>query len=386
MEKFNMVGIFHSKKEGTMKNRILSVLSLITVFAVFLFSSACPNPQNQYAIDTLPGCNDCTTTLDEDILAELVSKIEDGDYGNIHSLIIIHNDSLALEEYFMEWNRDMLHYCYSVTKSFTSALIGIALEEGYINGLAENLLNFFPEYDDIENLDERKESITLENVLTMTAGFTWDETSTPYVDSEGNPNPENDAIKMNQSSDWIKYMLDLPMSDDPGTKWTYSTGCSILLSGVIANETGQTAEVFAKENLFSKIGITNWGWTTGPNGIINTGAGLQLYPVDMAMFGYLYLKNGLLNGEQIVPENWVIESTRTHVASYAYHWYKFLDSFADDYPETVGTFTAVGYAGQFIMVIPNINMVIVSTADNPGQAPAIFSMLFGYILPALKEK
>jgi len=119
-----------------------------------------------------------------------------GDYGNIHSVIIIHNDGLALEEYFMEWNRHMLHMCASVTKSFTSSLIGIAIEEGYISGLEEEILNFFPEYDDIENLDERKESITFENVLTMTGGFTWDEIGIPYTDSEGNPNPENDLMKM----------------------------------------------------------------------------------------------------------------------------------------------------------------------------------------------
>jgi CubicO group peptidase (beta-lactamase class C family) len=342
-------------------------------------------PQDEYAIDTLPGCDGCPYELDKTILAELLTKIEDGDYGNIESLIIIHNDSLALEEYFREWNRHMLHDCFSVTKSFTSALVGIAIDQGKIAGVAENLLNYFPEYNDIENLDERKESITLENVLTMTAGFTWNENDVPVFDNEGNPNPENDAIKLHYSSDWIKYMLDLPMSDDPGTKWNYNTGCTRLLSGIIAKETGQTAEEFAEENLFSKIGITNWEWATGPDGITDTGAGLALHPVNMAMFGYLFLKNGLLNGEQIVPESWVEESTSRHIAMYGYQWWV-LPDVTNDYPETEGIFYAVGHGGQYIMIIPNINMVIVTTAKKLSDPGPMFDMLFDYILPAVKDK
>jgi len=358
----------------------------MTILAVFIFINACPNLQKQYAIDTLPGCDDCPTELDEEILTVLVNKIENGDFGNIHSLIIIHNDSLALEEYFMEWNRHMLHNCFSVTKSFTSALIGIAIEKGYISGIKEKLLSFFPEYDDIENLDEKKESITLENVLTMTAGFTWNEFGIPYTDSEGNPNPANDAIKMAESVDWIKYMLDLSISDDPGTKWNYNSGCTVLLSGIIKKETGQLAEEFAKENLFDKIGVTNWEWHTGPNEITNTGWGLALHPVDMAMFGYLFLKNGILNGEEIVPENWVEESTSRQIPLYGYQWWVLPDNMTEDHPEANGIFYAQGYGGQNIVIIPNINMVIVSTAENfMGQGGTVFNMLSDYILPALKK-
>jgi CubicO group peptidase (beta-lactamase class C family) len=371
-----------------MKNRILSALSFITILAILLFSSACPNLQNQYAIDSLPGCDDCPTVLDEEILVELVNKIEDGDYGKIHSLIIVHNDTLALEEYFGEWERDMLHICASVTKSFTSALIGIAIEEGYISGLEERLLNFFTEYDDIENLDERKESITLENVLTMTAGFTWDEISTPYFDNEGNPNLENDLVKMGESDDWINHLLNLPMSDDPGKEWNYNSGGSHLLSGILQKGTNQSLEEFAEENLFSALGITNWEWESDPNEITTGGWGLSLHPVDMAMFGYLYLKNGQLNGEQIVPENWIEESTTLHIFMYGYHWWVWPDSISDFYPQAGGTFYALGYGGQQIMIVPNINMVIVATAENfeDQLGDAVRNMLFDYILPALKDK
>ena len=370
-----------------MKRKILSSVSLLILLAILLIISACPSPQNQYAIDFLPGCDDCPTELDEDILAELVKKIEDGDYGNIHSLIIIHNDSLALEEYFMAWNRDMPHNCYSVTKSVTSALVGIALDQDKIDGVEGKLLNYFPEYNDIKNLDERKESITLEHLLTMTAGFAWNEINPPYLDSEGNPNPENDAIELHESSDWIKHVLDLPMANAPGEKFLYNSGCTILLSGIITNTTGQSAEEFAKENLFSKIGITNWEWDTSLDGITNTGWGLVLHPVDMAMFGYLFLKNGLLNGEQIVPKDWLNESTRRHLSIYGYHWYVMPAAMIEDHPEANGIFYATGYGGQHIMIVPSINMVIVTTAENfTGQGGTLFDMLFEYILPAVKEK
>ena len=370
-----------------MKKRILSIFGFITIFAVFFFSSGCPNFKNQYAIDTLPGCEDCPTEIDIDILAELVNKIDNGDYGNIHSLIIIHNDSLALEEYFMDWNRHMLHLCYSATKSVTSALVGIAIDQGKIDGVNGELLSFFSEYDDIENLDERKESITLDDVLSMRPGFTWDESSTFYVDDEGNLNPENDYSKMELSDDWIKYLLDLPMNADPGTQWRYNSGCTTLLSGIITEETGQSAEKFAEENLFSKIGITNWEWTTGPRGITNTAWGLALHPADMAMFGYLFLKKGLLNGEQIMSENWVNTSTTGHVLFYGYHWWVLPDVLIEDHPEAKGTFYALGSGGQYIMIIPNVNMVVVTTAENlPDPREHMFNMLFDYILHAVKEK
>jgi CubicO group peptidase (beta-lactamase class C family) len=343
-------------------------------------------PQDKYAIDNLPGADTPLYELDEEILAELVNQIEAGDFGNIHSLIIIHNDRLVLEEYFMGWTRHMRHRSFSVVKSFTSALIGIAVDQGWINDLDEKLLSFFPEYDDIEHLDERKESITLENVLTMSAGFPWEELSRLPTD------PENDLYKLVISSDWIKYMLDLPMSDDPGTKFVYNSGGAILLSGILANKTGQSAEEFAEDNLFNTLGISNWEWEAGPNEITNASWGLSLHPVNFAMFGYLYLKNGLLNGEQVVSEDWVNESTSNHIDPYGYQWWMLHgyswwdDMVVEAHPGTDGAYQATGYGGQLILVLPNLNMVLVSTAEDlvTHQLPK-YRMLLDYILPALKE-
>ena len=356
-----------------MNNKILSAISYLTILTGFLFISACPNLQSQYAIDSLPGCADCLYELDEEILAELVNKIEAGDYGKVNSLVIIHNDGLALEEYFLGWNRHMLHFCASATKSFISALIGIAIDRGIINGVDETLLSFFPEYDDIAHLNERKESITLENVLTMSSGFTW--------------TPLDSAEVMAETSDWVRYVLDRPMSDEPGTKFVYNSGGSHLLSGIITNITGQSAEAFAADNLFSKIGIYNWEWESDPNAINIGGWGLNMHPVDMAMFGYLYLNNGLLNGEQIISEDWVKKSTTSHLHLYGYQWWVWPEDMLEDHPEAYGMYYAAGGGGQYIFIIPNINMIVVSTAENlGGYGNAGYDILFDYILPAVKEK
>jgi len=392
-----------------MKGKALSTAAIFIILVAALYFNGCssfevpiPNeyPQDAYAIDNLP--LDASNSLDEEILAKLVSQIRIGAFGKIHSLIIIYNGSLVLEKYFRGWTRHMRHPCFSATKSVTSALIGIAINQGQIDGVDENLLNFFPEYNDIANLDERKASITLEHVLTMSAGLTWDEIFTPYFDSSGEPNPENSAVKMYLSDDRIKHVLDLPMRDDPGTRFVYSTGCTTLLSGILANTTGQSAEDFAEENLFSALGITDWEWLTGPNELSDTGAGLELHPVDMAMFGYLYLHDGLFNGEQVVPADWVAESSAKHIAfkepisgedlsDYGYQWWRFTDNSVEGSVEINDIFYASGYGGQFVFIIPHLNMVIASTAANSeyyrmtGLMPAS-RMLFGYIIPAVQDQ
>ena len=378
-----------------MKNKILSITNILSILAFFLFFNACSSPdlelpdetpQDVYAIDSLTGSDNGSYVLDEEMLAEVVGQIEKGHYGNMNSLIIIHNDELVLEEYFNGWNRHMLHDSWSMTKSFTSSLIGIAIEQGYINGVDEKLLDFFPEYDDFENFDERKESITLEHVLTMSAGFSLSKSS-----------------KMSDSTDWIKFMLDIPVTDDPGTTFAYSSGGSHLLSGILQNTTGQTTEEFAVENLFNTLGITDWEWSTDPNGISTGGWGLSLHPANMAVFGYLFLKNGWFNGKQVVPGNWVKQSTAKHITSmtmwggsmdgiydYGYQWWRLNDSFLETMwrgspPETNDIFYALGYGGQYIYVIPHLNMVIVVTAWELYKSWQQ-SFLFNDIYNTVKEK
>jgi CubicO group peptidase (beta-lactamase class C family) len=379
---------------------------MLVILATLLFS-ACPTPdidppeetpQQKYVIDSLSGSNNGSYEFDEDKLAQIVDDVEKGQYGNVHSLIIIHNDGLVMEEYFKGWTRHMLHNGFSVAKSIISALIGIGIEQGSISSVNEKLLSFFSEYSTIDILDGRKESITLKHVLTMSAGFVWDDPSTLSTD------PESYTAKMRESSNWIKYVLDMPMSDNPGTEFLYNSGGSHLLSGILTNKTGQTAEQFAEEHLFNVLGITKWEWKSDPNGLTVAPWGLELHPVNMAMFGYLYLKKGLLNGEQSVPESWVEESTAKYFVveefsvgimdgmfDYGYHWWRFNDSFFESFlwsgdpPKTNDIFYASGYGAQFIYVIPHLDIVMVFTGWEPNK-PWLHGFLFNDLLNAVKEK
>jgi CubicO group peptidase (beta-lactamase class C family) len=289
---------------------------------------------------------------------------------------------LAVEQYFRGYDRERLHVCYSVTKSFTSALIGIAIDKGHLSGLSNNLLGFFPEYTNLQNPSGWKSSLTIHHLLSMSAGFQWDELTIPYT------NPNNDLRLMQISNDWIKFVLDLPVVNLPGSEFTYNSGCSTLLGGIILKATGLNARTFGMNNLLNFLEIEDWFWEQGPNNITNTYGGLELRPVDMIKFGRLYLQRGYWNGEQIIHESWIDYSTATKINinnsyEYAYHWWRYanMSSTAQVLQEN-DVFYALGWGGQYIWVVPHLSMVVVSTGANfeTGDEPRQFFK--DYILPA----
>jgi CubicO group peptidase (beta-lactamase class C family) len=243
------------------------------------------------------------------------------------------------------------------------------------------MLNFFPEYKNtIANFDSLKAKITIRDLLTMTSGFTWDEWTTSYND------PANDVIRLIQTDDWIKYVLDRPMAHKPGTFVTYNSGVSNLLSGIITKATGEPARDFARDNLFSKLGITDWTWDNRPDGVSIGGWGLSLRPVDMIKFGQLYLKKGLWKNEQVISKNWIEESTipynqMNYWCDYGYQWWRYGSAMASVKAEGINF--ASGRGEQFIWVIPDHNAVVVCTAWNDGQN-ILEQVLWDYILRALE--
>jgi len=398
------------KKERISKAYFVILLS----FFIFVSCGPCPEevdppfpipestPQTSYSIDSLPGSDNATTELDPVKLAQLVNLIELGIFQDIHSLIIIKDDKLVLEEYFQGWNRHMKHYLASVTKSVTSSLVGIAIDQGFINGVDDTMLSFFPEYNDIENLNNYKTAITLEHLLTMSGGFAYDEEAVNYLGCYGYWNPQNDMTRSWASYDWIKHVLDLPMKTEPGSEFAYSTCVSHLLSGIISSASGQSMEDLAEQYLFNKLGITKWTWGEDPNGITEGGGGpisLHLHPVNMAMFGYLFLKNGELNGEQIISEDWIDKSTQGHIfaypangvwgsTDYGYQWWIKKGLAIKNSEQTYDYFMAAGLGGQGICVIPEHDMVVVITSDNyshevPSGLRQILPILSNHIMPAI---
>jgi CubicO group peptidase (beta-lactamase class C family) len=251
----------------------------------------------------------------------------------------------------IEYDENSRHILYSCTKSVTSALIGIAIEEGYIGGVDDKILDYFDE-DDIQINDSRKQNITIANLLTMSAGFEWNE-SISYYD------PANSFRQLITSDNWVQFVLDRPMVSNPGLIFNYNSGISHLLSAIIQKTTGKTTLEFANEHLFGPLGITNIFWDTDPQGINFGGSELYLTPRDMAKFGYLYLNNGSWDGIQIISHQWVNASISHQIIvseynDYGYQWWM---------PKNGSQYLAVGWSAQRIYVMPDYNIVLVFTAN-----------------------
>jgi CubicO group peptidase (beta-lactamase class C family) len=319
--------------------------------------------------------------LDPDILDTLTAHTWEGRFGRISSLLIVRHGYLVYEEYFRGQDSERLHPVYSVTKSVSSALIGAALARGEIDGLDARLLAFFPEYPSLENPSSAKGLITLRHVLQMKAGFQWDEWSTPY----GSPN--NPTTRLVASPDWIKFVLDLPLENPPGATFTYNSGGTMLLAGVLKRATGMSARAFAERVLFNPLGITDYTWETGPHDITNTGWGLSLRPRDMAKFGFLYLRNGAWNGRQVIRHDWIEQSMQPHVrfesgGGYGFQWW--LLPLGPNGSEPLAPYAA-GWGGQYIFVLPERDMVVVSTAEEYDGRSEMGTLLFDFIFAADRE-
>ncbi|MBI5958454.1 MAG: serine hydrolase [Chloroflexi bacterium] len=305
-------------------------------------------------------------------LAKMLAYVNDEDY-NVQGVVVIRHGVMVAEAYRAPYTAETRHHIFSCTKSFSSALIGIAVAQGYIDGVDHPVVDFFPDLIPA-NLDENKESVTLGHLLTMSSGFEW----------RGGilENPELDDLW--RSSDWVQYVLDRPMSDTPGERFVYNSGGSHLLSAIVQTTTGQTAEQFAAANLFVPLGITDWMWRSDPNGISTGGWGLHLAPRDLAKFGYLYLHGGLWDGQQIIPAQWVADSTRQQIKAggqwlaegYGYQWWI----------DAEGYFMALGYGGQYIIVAPERDLVAVFVSGLPTRQFSIPETLFAsFILPATES-
>lgn len=307
--------------------------------------------------------------MDSGQLADLVEDIQKSG-KRVDSVTVIRNGYVVLNAYFYPFGKDLKHIIHSVTKSITSTLVGIATDRGEIKSVSQPVLEFFPNRT-IANVDERKRSMTLEHLLTMTSGFDC---------SDSYRHRWKGLWDMRRSPDWTQHVLNLPMHEAPGQNFDYCNGVSFLLSAIIEKATGKQALDYAKTSLFGPLGITDVRWPASPRGTTVGWGEMWLKPHDMAKLGWLYLNKGMWDGVQIVSSKWVEEATDTRVtaglfAGYGYQWWRDSDYYA-----------ALGYAGQLIFVVPSKNMVVVFTGDLPGdQFNVPRDLLEEYVIPAARS-
>ena len=269
-------------------------------------------------------------------------------------------------------NNGTLHVLYSCTKSIVSLLVGIAIDKGYINSVNETFFGIFPDKWKPSYGDEMKKNITIEDLLTMRSGLRWDEASDAF------------------SNWWIydinlDYVLEKPLDSPPGSAFKYSSGNTQLLSAVIQNKTGMKTSEFARQNLFTPIGIKDddwewdeisWDWGTGPlENITFGGWGLFMTPRAMARIGLLCLNKGNWNGTQVVPENYMASATINHVGYPEYGYLFWLNN--EDY------YYASGYLGQYIIVIPEHNIVIAIFSESIYIDSALNQIINDFIIKSV---
>lgn len=295
--------------------------------------------------------------LDSDRLQQRIQQMP-----RLHSLLISHQGETVYEEYFAGRNANQPANLKSASKSIISALVGLAVQHGYINDINQPIIDFFPEYIGTE-LESTVRSITVRNLLTMQGGL---------ASTSG-----RNYGRWVASRNWVDAALKSPRVAEPGTAMIYSTGTTHLLSAIITRASGMDTKAFAQQYLASPMGFRMAYWSRDPQGVYFGGNDMEITPRQMLAIGEMYLNNGMHEGQRILDEDWVLESHQPHADSprgegrhYGYGWW-LRDMAGLQVP------LAWGYGGQFIFVVEEFDLVIVITSDSnpaPERGPHMRSI------------
>ncbi len=308
--------------------------------------------------------------LDPEVLSEAVDFIEQDEYGDFRGFVVVRNGKLVAEHYFNGHGPDSLQDMRSAGKSVTSALVGIAVDEGYISGVDAPVLPLFASYSPVAHDGVDKQVITVEHLLTMTSGLDAD------ADDPSSPGYED---RMWETDDWVRFVLDLPMAHGPNTSWTYSSASAFLAGAAVEEAAGQTLAAFAEDRLFGPLGIERYHWAETPTGRTVGQGNLSLRARDMAKLGQLYLDGGIWEGRQVIPEAWVTSSVEPQYPvpwenydGYGYLWYTHT---LEVEGREFRYFFASGNGGNKIYVFPDERMVVVTQSaaynTNYGQGRSL---------------
>ncbi len=361
--------------------------NLVTFTVFILFVSTFCSAQNTYIYSQPKKLEDGWKTndlqsqnIDSTLIIKLFNQLQIKE-NKIHSVLLVKNNQIIIEEYFDENSVNNQHDLRSVTKSITSILMGIAVDKGYIENVNGPISKYIKSLVPTKNLDERKKEITIKHLLTMSTGLDcndWDKKSKGRED------------KIYKKRDWLQYFLNLPMVNEPGEVSNYCTMGQILATEIISHASGMTIDKFAEKYLFNPLGVNNvsWGHTSNKD-IIPSGKRLYMTSRDMAKIGQLILNKGKWNEKQIVSKKWIEESTmpKTKITEidYGYLWWNI------PFKTNEKVFTskaALGNGGQYIMVFPELDMVAVFTggAYNSQEDKLPFAIMTDIFLPTFTTK
>lgn len=320
----------------------------------------------------------------------LKAAVAANELSGLHAAMATLGDSALGEVYFTgadeSWGVPLgdvdhgpgtLHDLRSVTKSVTGLLYGIALDQGLVPAPDAPLYAQFPAYADLATPE--RADILVEHALSMQMGLHWDE-SLPYTD------PKNSEIAMELAEDRYRFVLEQELRHPPGEVWTYSGGATALVGKLIEDGTGMPLDAYAKQQLFAPLGITNFDWIKGKDGVPSPASGLRLTLPDLVKIGQLVARDGLWDGQQIIPKDWLQASLAPRVRindfmQYGYLWYLIG-------PEGTTVAAAMGNGGQRLTVQPNRDLVVASFAglyNDPDAWQTPMKVFAQHAVPAAKN-
>jgi CubicO group peptidase (beta-lactamase class C family) len=360
-----------------------------------------PSPSGSYVYQKPIAENDGWATaslsdvgLDLAPIAELIERILTtppllSNPVNIQSLLIARHGKLVFEEYFYGFNKDRTHDMRSAGKTFGPVLVGLAREHGAKIALDSPAYSFFPEYKPFANWDERKNNITVRDLMDMTSGLACDDHDPSSAGSE-------DPMQMQTvQNDWYKFALDLPMARNPGGEQAVYCASDInLLGGIVKNATGYWLPEFFEQYFASPLQITSYHLNLTPTGEFYLGGGLYLRARDQLKLGQLYLSGGVWNGKRILSEAWVKDSVTRHSGfppiiptdtdhGYTYAWHtRLLKAGGREFRD----YYAAGNGGQYVLVLPDLDMVVGITGGDYAERAKFFpwesQLVPQYLIPA----
>lgn len=334
-----------------------------------------PEIDNSWAFDT-PENHRLDPAVLEDLHAVLPSS-------TISSMVIV-KDGAIVDEYYAEgYDENSTFEIHSCSKSFTSALIGIAIDQGYIGGVEDLLSDYLPQ---VAELPGTKKDLTLRHLLTHTSGLEWYEWGGGY----------SNWTEFRSAPNWIEYILGRNQVAQPGQVFNYSTGNTHLLAAALEAATGKSTLEYGKENLFDALGMETIDWGTDPQGVADGGNGVIISTRDAARFGQLYLQGGVWKDRQLVPAAWVEESTTVQnpgpggsTGAYGYQWWirpygvnAFGTYQAPHGAAQYDAYHAFGAWGQYIFVVPELELVTVITCVGPQDSYTPRPYFTDYVLAA----
>ncbi|MFK7972756.1 MAG: serine hydrolase domain-containing protein [Bacteroidia bacterium] len=357
---------------------LLLLLSMLLLGNVCLSQTDLPHPLKP-AMPDLPAITLEEAGMKADTIDKLLDLIHTTKPFDFRGMVVIKDEKLVVEEYFKTYWRATIHDIRSAGKSVTALLLGIAIDQGLVESIEQDVFDFFPAFKKPNQVP-----IKLKHLLTMSSGLDAD------VFDEESP---GNAINWVAKDDWVAHVLSLSMKFEPGEKWVYNDACAMLIGAVIEEKSGMKLADFAKEHLFDPLGITEYYWYSGAGNRTGPMGNLYLSALDFAKIGAVVLHKGRWKEKQVVSESWIAEITQPRLdieaqnpfaKSYGYFWY--ISTVTIDGKSFEYVFAA-GNGGNLLIIVPEEKLVVslISSAYGEGRGEFRSNIIFQYVLKSIKQ-